>query len=154
MVRFTKAVSELELYEMKKQLIPGLVVVVGILSIVSHLAASNCGEPIYSAPARCILAKSTSPQQASGDCSIGADGVCSGSVCSQEAWGTAVPGRCEVQHYIEMDIPQCETGASTAVTIKKWVAVCYSQDVCWCLWDETGETTDVEVCTCTDPDTN
>lgn len=137
-----------------KYLIPGVVITTGLLCIGSHLSASNCGEPVYSAPAKCIPAKSISPQQASGDCSRASNGVCQSDVCGQTMWGTAVPGRCQTQQNIEAVVPQCETGASTAVTIKKWVAVCYSQEVCWCLWDETEETADVEVCTCSDPGTN
>lgn len=149
MVRLTWEVNELETKEMKKYLVPGLVIALGVLCIVPHLTAANCGEPVYSAPAKCKFAEAESPGQDSGDCSRDAQGVCGGSVCEQSVWGTAVPGRCEPQTLIETVIPQCESGSTTTVEIKKWQAVCYSQEICWCLWDETEEMYQVEVCTCT-----
>lgn len=137
---------------MKSKLIPCLVVALGVLCLVSQLAADNCGaNPVYNAPAKCKPAEADTPVEKTGTCIRNTCQICEGWACVDTTWGVAVPGRCESAIVTETSIPKCEDDYGvTIVEVMQWKSRCYTADICICVWDETGVTERVQVCTCRD----
>jgi len=111
---------------MRSKVIPCFVVSLGVLILVSQIAADSCGSnPVYDAPAKCRLAEAKPPVDKTGSCIRNACQICEGWACGDTAWGVAVPGRCESAIVTETSIPKCEDDYGvTIVEVMQWKSRC------------------------------
>lgn len=128
---------------------PSILVALAGVICVAPLFATVCGPQSAIPGGVCLPAHENAPAL-TGSCVL-VDGSCVSFDCSSTSFGVAVEGVCGVGD-ASSEIPQgCLKNSGTVnVTVNEYSARCSGPDGCRCVWEETGNTNQVEVCTCRD----
>ncbi len=138
---------------MKMFFAPAIILLAGAASLIIPLKViAECGlNPVTHMPSKCNPPSETGPTGLVGFCAGENDGTCTNLSCAGTAWGNALPGRCVNGIITENNVPVCESDfAATVVTVHQYTQACESVGGCECVWTQTGEKQNVQVCNCRD----
>lgn len=127
-------------------------------SVFAALAGMACVTPLFavvctpSAPkdgAICVVAHQETPEP-TGECFL-ADGGCLSWSCTGTEYGIAKGGACAPFDPTGESGLQCiDNFAATTLQLNQYAARCNNAESCGCVWEETGEVKNEEVCNCKD----
>jgi hypothetical protein len=127
-------------------------------SIFAALAGMACVTPLFavvcspSAPkhgAKCIVAHQVTPEP-TGECFL-ADGNCISFSCTGTEFGIAKGGACDpFDPTSESGLECIEDFEKKTLRLTQYAARCESAESCRCVWEDTGESKNEEVCNCKD----
>lgn len=128
---------------------PAILVALAGIASVTPLFAVVCGESMTVSGAKCATAHENPPEPP-GTCERD-DGGCVSVGCTGTDFGVAVDGACKTGSVSEVPTDCLENAGTTTLEIAEYSARCISSDnECRCVWSETGETREEEVCNCED----
>ena len=128
---------------------PSVLMAVAGVVCVTPLFATVCGPQTVLSPGQCVPAHVNTPE-AQGSC-VSDGASCYAINCDSTSQGIAVAGVCSSEGAEEVDIGKCQNNTSTIMLqVEGYKSRCSGDDgKCSCLWMETGETSTIEVCNCT-----
>lgn len=125
-----------------------LVALAGVLCV-APLFAKVCG-PQTAMPGGVCLPAHEVPPALTGNCVL-VDGSCISIDCGSSDFGVAIDGVCGTDNVNDEKPKGCMNNSGTVnVTVHGYSARCYGSGGCRCVWEDTGNTNQVEACTCKD----